>query len=132
VPRVTADKEPDFLKKEDYGKVPAYLSQVKEEIRRENEMIARYVSAKLGELDDEPHNSEEMNDFERQELIDALKIKWDKVNAQYQRTTHLVKLDTTGQIRRKETLEGQLKQLEEDISRLERGPVVITETRHAR
>jgi hypothetical protein len=128
VPRVVDFGEPDYLKKEDYGKVPGYLSQVKEEIRRENEMIQKYVSAKLGEMDlDEPQEVEEMGEMDRQQLIDALKIKWDKVNAAYQRITHLVKLDTTGQIRRKETLEAQLTQLEHDITRLEKGPVLITE-----
>jgi chromosome segregation ATPase len=118
--------ELNYLKKEDFGKVPAYLTQVKEEIQRENEMIQKYVKEQLGEIDEEPQQYEEMPEEERRALIAALKGKWDKVNAQYQKITHLVRLDTTGQIRRKEQLENQLKNIESDIDRLERnGPVLI-------
>jgi DNA repair exonuclease SbcCD ATPase subunit len=106
--------------------VPAYLTQVKEEIKRENEMIQKYVKEQLGEIDEEPQQYEEMPEYERRALIAALKEKWDKVNAKYQKITHLVQLDTTGQIRRKEQLETQLKQLESDIEKLERnGPLLV-------
>ena len=118
--------ELNYLKKEDYGKVPAYLSQVKEEIRRENEMIQKYVKEQLGEVEEEPEQFEEMGDSEREDLIVELKSKWDKVNAQYQKITHVVRLDTTGQLRRKQALESELKNLETDIERLQRpGPILI-------
>jgi hypothetical protein len=42
VPKQTGTGDLNYTKKEDFGKVPAYLTQVKEEIRRENEMIERY------------------------------------------------------------------------------------------
>jgi len=45
VPKQTGVPELNYTKKEDFGKVPAYLSQVKDEIRRENEMIERYNEA---------------------------------------------------------------------------------------
>lgn len=124
-PKRVGTKELNYLKKEDYGKVPAYLTQVKEEIRRENEMIERYVKEQMGEVERTPETFEEMTEFERLELLDQLKNKWDHVNAQYQRTTHLVKLDTTGQVRRKEQLEAQLTQLEQDIERLQRASTVL-------
>ena len=41
VPKQTGQNELNYKQKEDFGKVPAYLAQVKEEIRRENEMIER-------------------------------------------------------------------------------------------
>ena len=114
------------MKKEDFGKVPAYLSQVKEEIQRENQMIERYVKEQMGEVEEAPEVYEEFSEDERQALVAALKAKWDQVNAQYQKITHLVKLDTTGQLRRKETLESTLAKIEADIQRLDRpGPVLI-------
>lgn len=125
VPKPTGSLELNYMKKEDFGKVPAYLAQVKEEIKRENEMIERYVKEQMGEVDEAPEVFDEFPEEERRELINALKAKWDSVNAQYQKITHLVKLDTAGQIRRKETLENQLQQLEQDIERLERAGTVL-------
>jgi hypothetical protein len=113
------------MKKEDFGKVPAYLSQVKEEIRRENEMIERYVKQQMGEVERTPETFEEMTEDERQELIGQLKEKWDHTNSIYQKQTHMVKLDSTGQFRRKEQLESLLAQLEHDIDRLERASEVM-------
>ena len=64
MPKTVDTAELNYLKKEDYGKVPAYLGYVKEEIKRE----------------------------------------------QYQKMTHLVRLDTTGQMKRKEHLENEFRQ----------------------
>lgn len=125
VPTVSYSTEPDYLKKADYAKVPAYLSQVKEEIKRENDMIDAYVKEQmgLGDYDDEDL-SEVLGAEERDEMIHALKKKWDHVNAMYQKMTHMVNLTTVGKIKRKETMEKELKQLEADISKLEK-PVPI-------
>lgn len=120
VPRVLDNGNLNYLKKEDYGKVPEYLSKVKDEIRRENDMIDKYVKEQLGEVEREPEKFEEISEFERQDLVSALKDKWDTVNARYQKITHLVRLDTTGQVRRKEQLEAELKTLETDIEYLSR------------
>ena len=126
VPRVVESGELNYMKKEDFGKIPAYLSQVKEEIRRENEMIDKYVKEQMGEVEREPEQFEEMSEEERYDLLASLKAKWDDVNAKYQRITHLVQLDTTGQVRRKEYLEGTMKTLETDIEKLQRaGPIRI-------
>ena len=127
VPRTIPTVDLNYLKKEDFGKVPGYLTQVKEEIARENEMISKYVKEQLGEYDAEPTHYEEMDENDRASLVLALKNKWDKVNAQYQKITHLVHLDTTGQIRRKERFEKELQEIENDIQKLERnGPVLLT------
>jgi hypothetical protein len=47
VPKQIGGTELNYMKKEDFGKVPSYLSQVKEEIRRENQMIERCLSPSL-------------------------------------------------------------------------------------
>lgn len=126
VPRVVEVGELNYLKKEDYGKVPSYLTQVKEEIRRENEMIEKYVKEQTGQIDVAPETFEEVTEEERLQLLNDLKAKWDTVNANYQKITHLVQLDTTGQIRRKETLEAQLDHLEKNIQKLMRpGPILL-------
>ncbi len=126
VPRVIEQGELNYFKKEDFGKIPAYLAGVKEEIRRENEMISKYVKEQMGEIEEEPEQFEELSDEERYELICALKEKWANVNANYQKITHLVQLDTTGQIRRKETLEKELDVIEKDIEKLQKpGPILI-------
>jgi len=124
-PRRPTQKELNYLKKEDYGKVPAYLSQVKEEIRRENDMIERYVKEQMGEVERTPESYEELTEEERYNLLEELKSKWAHVNTKYQRQTHLVKLDTAGQVRRKETMENELQQLERDIEKLQHASSVL-------
>lgn len=125
VPKRSKQPDLNYMKKEDFGKIPAYLTQVKEEIRRENDMIERYVKQQMGEIERTPESFEELTQDERDDLLDALKSKWDFVNSQYQKFTHLVKLDTAGQIRRKEQFETELQQLENDIERLNRASAIL-------
>ena len=114
----------------DYGKVPEYLGQVKEEIRRENDMIDAYVmemGRAQGAVEEPGEELIEMSAAERSELVRALKRKWDAVNAKYQKIAHTVKLDTVGKVKRKEGMEKELVQIEADIERLERpGPVYVS------
>ena len=126
VPKAIEHGELNYMKKEDFGKVPSYLLEVKEEVRRENEMIDKYVKEQMGHVEEVPDKYEEISDHERIALIDALKAKWDKVNSEYQKMTHLVLLDTAGQIRRKEECEKNLTSLENDIEKLSRpGPLMM-------
>jgi hypothetical protein len=106
VPQRLAEGEADYLAKADYGRVPEYLGQVKEEIRRENDMIDKYV-AEMGRSsmgggydDDADAGLEVMGNEERMELLGALKKKWDAVNKKYQLMCHMVKLDTLGKKKR--------------------------------
>lgn len=128
VPRVSDNEQPDYINKADYGRVPAYLAQVKDEISRENDMIDQFVREQMGtDVDDEEPQVEQLGDEERDELVHLLKTKWDAVNGTYQRMCHQVKLDTHGKVVRKETMERQLEQLEADIRRLEApGPVYVS------
>jgi len=126
VPQRVADGEPNYLAKADYGRVPTYLGQVKEEIRRENQMIDAYVSEMGGGRAEEKEVVEVMDEGERLALLRSLKAKWDAVNSKYQRMCHQTKLDTVGKIKRKEGLEKELDALEADIKLLAaRGPVGI-------
>lgn len=53
-----------------------------------------------------------MDDSEKQELIAALKKKWEVVHKEYQTLTHKNKLDTIGLKDKYENCERELKQLE--------------------
>jgi len=126
VPRVPETTEPDYLKKADYGQVPSYLGQVKAEIERENALIDAYVKEQMGQTKEDNTNVEELGELEKLELLHALKEKWGAINSKYQKMTHIVDMDTTGMVKRKEYLENELKQIESDISKLERnGPLLI-------
>jgi hypothetical protein len=124
--RAKAQNEaPVYRNKVDYGKVPSYLVSVKQEIAQENQMIEEYVKRQeVGVASEEPME-ESISQEEKEELIDALKTKWDAVNARYQKMCHMVKLDTIGKVRRKEEMEAELTQLEKDIEILEKGEVII-------
>lgn len=124
-PRRHSEEEPNYLEKKDYGKVPAYLDQVKEEIQRENQIVEEYVRDQMGMSNREEEGLEELPNDERLQLIEQLKIKWDTINAQYQRMCHMVNLDTIGKIRRKEQMELELRQIEQDIERLEKSQQVL-------
>jgi len=122
-----ANDAPVYRNKVDYGKVPSYLQNVKNEIEQENSMIEEYVKRQEmeGMLASEDPLEEEITDEERDDLLDALKTKWDAVNSKYQKMCHMVKLDTIGKVRRKENMEAELTQLEKDIDMLEDRKVVI-------
>ena len=125
VPKVGETGELNYMKKEDFGKVPSYLTLVKEEIKRENEMIDKYVKAQLGEVEQVPDTFEELTDEERTELLDALKAKWAHTNAIYQKITHITMLDTAGQVRRKSQLEEEMTRLDKDIQKLSRQGAIL-------
>jgi len=112
----------DYLHKEDYGKVPAYLAQVKGDIEAEYDYIRQ--------LQDQEENyrngqSRMLTDDDKHQLITGLKAKWEAVNTDYQATTHLTKLDTIGKVKRKEKYEAELQQIEKDIEKLNRKNIYV-------
>jgi hypothetical protein len=58
-------------------------------------------------------------------LIASLKKKWEIVHKEYQRATHVSKLDTVGLVRRKENCEKELAQLEKDIEKLSKNFIFV-------
>lgn len=106
------NKDKDYLKKKNYGKTPNYLQKIKNEIEDEYQLVK--------EMQIEEDNEREKQKFllpdkERQELIDALKKKWEIVHKEYQEITHIQKIDTIGKKNKKEKCEHELQQLEKDI-----------------
>ena len=59
-----------------------------------------------------------LSEDEVRELREGLKRKWDEINQEYQKATHVRLVDTTGLKRRKEGYEKQLGEIEADIKKL--------------
>jgi len=112
----------DYLQKEDYGKVPKYLSSIKKEIATEYEYIRQFQERELAEAGP---STKVMSDEERAELCEGLKAKWESVNTAYQANTHLTVLDTEGKVRNKTWYEAELTQLEADIARMSKKNIQV-------
>jgi len=121
-PKKTAQATKDYLHKEDYGKVPKYLENIKQDIDTEYEYIRQLQQQ---ELEASQNSSRILTDDEKFGLIQGLKAKWEAVNTDYQATTHLTKLDTIGKVRRKEKYEAELSQIEKDIEKLNRKHIYV-------
>lgn len=120
-PKKPAEGAKDYLKKEDYGKVPKYLKHIKRDIDNEYEYI-RTLQEQSRETEGEV---QPLDEEERQQLIDGLKAKWEQVNATYQGITHITKLDSMGKVKRKEKSEAELSQIEKDIEKLSRRGILV-------
>ena len=122
----------DWLKAETFGKVPAYLAGIKQELEQERDLMVQMLDQQQMEHESAAgHATREMTDDERHELLDALKRKWDTVNDKYQVISHRkisTSNSTKGEIRWKETCEAQMSQLEKDIEKLSgHGPIYVVE-----
>jgi len=119
-------EEPNLSKdRPGYGKVPAYLQKIKTDIVEEYEYIERMQAE---EEANRANKIQEMTKEGQEELIEGLKARWEKVNHAYQSQTHLTKLDTLGKIRRKETNEKELSQLEKDIEKISKAHLFVDTT----
>jgi hypothetical protein len=121
-PKKVTQGAKDYLNKEDYGKTPKYLQNIKRDIEAEYDYIRQLheqnemeASAGVRGLDEE----------ERQEMISGLKAKWESVNTAYQGGTHITKMDTQGKMARKEKHEAELAQIEKDIEKLNKRGIHI-------
>jgi len=92
-PKLPGSKNIDHLKKKNYGKVPRYLQTIKKEIEDEYQLVREMQIEDEAELDRAKFL---MADDEKQELIAALKKKWEVTHKEYQTLTHKNKLDTLG------------------------------------
>lgn len=66
-----------------------------------------------------------LSDEEINALREGLKHKWDEVNKEYQKLTHVRIVDTIGLKHRKEGYEKELAQIEADIKKLNKNYVFI-------
>ncbi|NP_001187760.1 enkurin [Ictalurus punctatus] len=104
---------PKYLKKQDYGQTPEYLSHRQEEVRGAQEEYDRYVKEKMKE-----GAMKQLSEKERLDILHGLKKNWDELHHQYQDLSVIT--DTLPKKNRKERLESEMKQLEKDIEMIER------------
>ena len=114
-PKVKDNLGRDYTKKKNFGKTPGYLKKIKNEIDQEYELVREM---QMEEEQQKDRDKFLLPEDEREELIGALKKKWEVVHKQYQEITHVQKIDTVGLRRKKENCEQELRQLEKDIEKL--------------
>mmetsp|Transcript_2315 Transcript_2315/g.9083 ORF Transcript_2315/g.9083 Transcript_2315/m.9083 type:complete len:277 (-) Transcript_2315:540-1370(-) len=114
-PKKNQDNTKDYLKKEDFGRVPKYLHHVKKDMQNEMDYIQQLQDQHRA---DNASPMQPMDDEERMMLLDGLKSKWEAVNTAYQGETHIMIMDTKGKKYRKEKHEAEMAQIEKDIEKL--------------
>jgi len=121
-PKVVTSQAKNYLSKEDYGKVPKYLKNIKQDIEAEYDYIAM-----LQDEEEQENNARmmPMPEPERLKLLDGLKAKWESVNTEYQGATHMTQLNGAGAKYRKEKWEAELSQIEKDIEKLNRKGILV-------
>lgn len=120
-----ANKDKDYLKKKTYGRVPNYLSKIKGEIEDEYNLVREMQIEEQNERDRQKFL---MPEEERQELISALKKKWEVLHREFQKETHHLNPDTLGKKRRKENLAAELDSIEKDIRKLSKNYIFVDTT----
>jgi hypothetical protein len=111
----------EWLSKPGYGQVPAYLGEMRQAIDQERQLLQILLEQQEEQEKAAAPGMRELSSGERQELLLALKRKWDEVNQAYQLITFKnisASTASLGDIRWKEQCEQQLKQLEADINKL--------------
>ncbi|CAK9224712.1 unnamed protein product [Sphagnum jensenii] len=111
-------KKRRYVTKKNYGKIPEYLEKRMEtEAQIKRESIVETANCKH----DDTHRLEES---ERIEMMNNLKLKWAATNAQYQALSFC--LDTISKIKRKERYERNLANLEKDVTLLSRKVILVS------
>merc|ERR1719486_1358486 len=121
-PKKVTSQAKDYLCKEEYGKVPKYLKNIKQDIEAEYDYIRQLQEQ---EEDEQASAFRPLPEEERVALLNGLKAKWEAVNTEFQGAAHLTVLDSSGKIYRKEKWESQLAQIEKDIEKLNKKNIVI-------
>lgn len=124
-PALPQKQERDYLKKKNFGKVPKYVGKIKAEIEDEYNMVREMQIEEQAEKDRQKFL---MPEGERQELIAALKKKWEVLHIEYQQQTHYPNYDTLGKKTRNEALMREMDQIEADIKKLNKNYIFIDTT----
>ncbi|CAD8126807.1 unnamed protein product [Paramecium sonneborni] len=114
--------QPDWTKKSLYGKVPPYLTLIKDTLK---DQFYEEQHRKQLEQSQQDNKLQQMPEEELELIRLGLKKKYDELNQQYQQQTHCRVFGTIGVKRRKENYEKELLQLEQDIEKLNKKYVFI-------
>lgn len=107
--KVLIDDDP--LSKEDYGKISPYLIKIKDELKEKENL-------KKQDIIDEEKITREIKE-KRDYLLVELKNKYNEINKEYLKISHVVDINSVRKLKKKEGYEKQLNQLEKDILKLE-------------
>lgn len=117
-------KEMDYLQKDDFGKVPTYLNEVKEQVETERIAVQQAYARANGQ-----HNATTLSVLkpeDQQGLLLKLKVRWEETMKNYQLLTHMNANNLTiGNLKRKEQLEQQLQEIELAIAKIDHAVVLI-------
>lgn len=97
-------EEVDWTQKREYGQTPTYIQKIKKNIDDEYKMMRNLHEE--NQVHKDCLSEEEVNT-----LREGLKRKWDEVNREYQKMTHVRVVDTLGSKNRKEGYEKELSQI---------------------
>lgn len=121
-PKVQPKEAVDWMHRPGFGTTPRYLSRVRAELEAEREyVLAMMEDAHARSAAEGGAAVRELTSGEREELMAALKAKWDEVSAKYGVIAHRkisTSNSTQGEIRWKESCEALMAQLEADIKKL--------------
>ncbi|CAA9989475.1 conserved Plasmodium protein, unknown function [Plasmodium knowlesi strain H] len=100
------------LTKEDYGKVSPYLIDIKNEIKEKENL-------KKQDIIDEEKVAADL-EAKKEILLTQLKNKYNEINKEYLKISHVVDINSIRKLKKKENYEKQLNQLEKDIQKLQK------------
>ncbi|CRG94863.1 conserved Plasmodium protein, unknown function [Plasmodium gallinaceum] len=107
--KILLDENP--LDKKDYGKISPYLIKIKNELKEKENL-------KKQDIIDEEKTAKEIEE-KRNILLMELKNKYNEINKEYLKISHVVDVNSVRKLKKKENYEKQLNQLEKDIQKLE-------------
>ncbi|XP_006887126.1 PREDICTED: enkurin [Elephantulus edwardii] len=108
---------PKFINKKDYGVTPEYICKRNEEIKKAQEEYDNYVQENLRKA-----AMKRLSDEEREAILQGLKKNWEEVHKEFQSLS--VFTDSIPKKIRKQKLEEEMKQLEHDISMIEKHKII--------
>lgn len=109
-PKCFEQKAPVYINAPKFGKVPQYLVNISDQLRR----IKLETKRKQEELEGRKNSDiKVISQVEKNELMEGLKHNWDLMQKEYQKMPLLI--DTVPKMMRKTKLENNLKDLERDI-----------------
>ena len=115
-----------YTQKKDYGKVPVYMTKIKQEIDEEYKIVKEMQTQEEEMREKEKYM---IPDEERKQLIDALKKKWDVLHHEYQGIiTRVSKTNPLGLKTMKENLEKEMAQIEKDMDKLSKNYIFVDST----
>lgn len=116
---------PHYIHRKNYGKVPTYLVHHKQEL-----LEAKKAREEAERAAGEDTGLKKLSKEEVNRMVNSLKINWNQVFSRYQSLP--LQIDTIGKIKRKSSLEAQLKLLENDIQTLQRHDTIYIAETHPR